>query len=191
MTRHVVRFEQRGVTMKVILQFTAVAAVAISISTDALAGPCDEAREGTYESNVCWLVETEFDELTPKSTMFLATALPMVELLGGLNAMSVEDRRILEDVTRVDSLDSEECTVTYTTLGERNTVRFNEVDPAAIRWETTETNELVRYTLRGGDVSSDGRSEVTFYSLSVTPERWTRAMRNLFDEYCVGLGSEF
>lgn len=174
-----------------IVKSAVVIVSAFTIAGAALAGPCDDAREGTYESNVCWLVETEFDELTPKSTAFLATALPMIELLGGLNAMSAEDRRILDEVTTVDALDREECTVTYTTLGEQNTVRFNEVDPKAIRWEATDGNGVVRYTLRGGDVSSDGRNEVTFYSLSVTPERWARATRNLFGEYCEGLESEF
>jgi len=174
-----------------IVEYTAVIVGASVIAGAALAGPCDNARKGTYEHNVCWLVEERFDEMTPKTTAFLLQALPMIEAFGGIDAMTNADFKISTDLTTVESLDREKCTVTSDTLGERNTVRFNEVDPERIAWEENEMVGVVKYSLRGEAISLDGRREVVFFSLDTTLNEWARATKNLFNEYCDGLESEY
>ena len=157
--------------------------------TPAFAGVCDRAKEGTYESNVCWLMETEFDEVTPKVLLFLVQAQTMMELYGGKDQLSESDRKALEELTVIDSLDETKCTVTYTTMGDRNTIRFNDVRPNMVVWEVIDG--VVKYALRGDGFSSDGRPEVVFFSDSVTEISARYALTKLYTEYCTGLESEF
>ena len=60
------------------LLWKVVALVALVAGTAAAspveAGLCDDAKEGTYESNICWLMETNFDEVTPRVKLFLIEA---------------------------------------------------------------------------------------------------------------------
>ena len=103
--------------------------------------------------------------------------------------MSAEDRRTLEELTVIDSLNEENCTVTYTTMGDQNTIRLNHVQPSLIRWERD--GDVVKYALRGNDFSADGRSEIVFFSDKATHASAQRAIDNLYDRYCTGLKSEF
>ena len=173
-------------------------AFAVSLGTvEARANLCADIERGTYASNVCWLIEAPFDELTPKVTIFLNTAGPLIELYGGMDQLNAKDRAELEELTVIDSLVEEKCTVTYTTMGESNTIDFNKVhtvnvsdiQPSLIPWEPYASS--VKYTLHGNGFSEDGRRKITFFSAGASKESATRAMDNLYDQYCSGIDSEF
>ena len=173
-------------------------AVAASLGTvEARANLCADIERGTYASNVCWLMEAPFDELTSKVTIFLNTAGPLIELYGGMDKRNAQDRAELEDLTAIDSLNEEKCTVTYTTMGESNTIDFNmvhtvkfsDIQESLIPWEPYANS--VKYSLHGNGFSEDGRREITFFSAGASKESATKAMDNLYDQYCSGIDSEF
>ena len=123
-----------------ITKVVATVAVLVATTSSVVAEPCDGAEQGTYESNVCWLMETNFDEVTPKVMLFLVQAQAYeVSLRAVGETLTDEDRRALEDLTIIDSLNEEDCTVTYTTLGDQNIVRFNRVQPSMIVGRATGT----------------------------------------------------
>ena len=152
---------------------------------------CTGAEQGTFLSNVCWLMETEFDEVTPKVKLFLveAQAYEMTLRIRG-QTLTAKDRKELRHITIIQSINEKNCTVTYSTMKDKNTIRFNRVQPKSIKWEFDQ-NDVLKYTLRGNDFSADGRRKIVFFSDSVTPDRLERALSNLFSKYCKGLRSEF
>lgn len=168
---------------------TAIAvAMTALVARGAEAGPCVGAVEGTFESNVCWLMETNFDEVTDRVKLFLVEAQTYQRLaLAFGQALTSEDRRELRDLTTVESLSEADCTVTYATMGDRNTISLNRV--RSVAWESA--GRVVRYALRGDDFSSDGRREVVFFGDGVTQASARRALGNLYSRYCDGLRSEF
>ena len=167
-----------------------VAALALLWSGAATASLCDRVVEGTCESNVCWLMETNFDEMTPRVMLFLVEAQAYEAALAVQGqTLTAEDREELRDLTVIDSVDEGRCTVTYTTLGDKNTIYFNRINPTLIDYEATD--DVLKYTLRGPDFSADGRREIEFFSDGVTFRSLRRAMNNLFDKYCEGVQSEF
>ena len=151
---------------------------------------CDRAQKGTYLSNVCWLMDVNFVEATQKVGLEIVFSPAMARITSGA-PLTDGDLRQLYDLTTIVSVDERMCSVTYETMGEENTIYFNNVNPSVITFEFVEDGADGAYILRGSGFSEDGRTEVRFLSFSVTMAMVSRAFTNLYSKYCEGKTSEF
>ena len=152
----------------------------IGAYTPALAGVCDGVKKGTYESNVCWLVE-EFTKQVPH----------------GFHA-------------EIASFDEEACTVTlgndYGGVAD-GMIHFNRADPTTLTvrpvaprflcWEMTgegvsdgPNRSAFGDLLSGGDIR-ENRVTVCGLENRVSKSSVERAMMNLYHKYCTGVENEF
>ena len=157
----------------------AVAAALLFVG-NAAAEPCDEAKRGTYLSNVCWLVE-DFTEQVPH----------------GFRA-------------EIASVNEKACTVTLSedyggVAG--GIIHFNRADPGSLTirsvaprylcWEMTgegvsagPNRSVFGDLLSGGDIR-ENRVTVCGLRSRVSEERVDAAVANLYTKYCTGQESEF
>ena len=140
-----------------------VAATAVLVAGTAVAGPCDDAGRGTYQSNVCFLLE----EFTERNVLW------PIEIA----SFNKEDCTV---------------TLTEPYLGlAGDTVYFNRAERRRTRVYHFSTNATC-WHLAGEGVSGEdkGSDTATVCSRRFSLDRLDRALENLYAKYCRGQGED-
>ena len=140
-----------------------VTSAAVLVAGTAAAGPCDDAERGTYQSNVCFLLE----EFTARNVLF-----PI-------------------EVASFNKADCT-VTLTEPYLGlAGDTVYFDRAERRRTRVYHFSANATC-WHLAGEGVSGEGKGSdtATVCSRRFSLDRLERALGNLYTKYCQGRGKD-